>query len=176
MTACADPEYLSSTITEYGDLNRTLEHIRDTITAFFASAGVTLPSRRYVNTGADGSVAYDCEQLTVTASQIYLGVPGEPSFQPTGCMLNMSGDFIIELVRCAPIPKETKRNPDKIDLPSVEKMQQAALSRSVDAQILLEAAYALQSTQGVIASVDFAGAEGAMQAVILRVSCSLSRN
>lgn len=176
MTNCADTEYLSSTVQAYGDLDKTLKHIHETIRALFSSAGVTLPVRQYVTTGGDGTVAYDCEQLTVTVGQIYLGTPGEPSYQPTGCMLNMSGDFIIELVRCSPIPKESKRNPDKINLPTPAEMQQAALMFSIDAQLLLEAAYAVQSTQGVIASVEFAGANGAMQAVILRLSCSLSRD
>jgi hypothetical protein len=170
---CIDTEYLESTIQNYGDLDRKMKEIRSTIVSFFAAAGVTLPVRQYTTTGGDATVAYDCEQLTVTVAQIYLGTPGEPSYQPTGCMLNMSGDFIIELVRCAPIAAPSKRNPDKIAIPTVEEMQAATLIRAIDAQILLEAAHAVPSTQGVVASIEFAGADGAMQAIIMRLACSL---
>lgn len=173
MTSCVDSEILDSTVQNYGDLDRKMKEIRSTIVSLFASAGVTLPVRQYTTTGGDATVPYDCEQLTVTVGQIYLGMPGEPSFQPTGCMLNMSGDFIVELVRCAPIAAPSKRNPDKIVAPTVEEMQAATLIRAIDAQILLEAAYAVPSTQGVVASIEFAGANGAMQAVIMRLSCSI---
>ena len=169
-------DYPEQTLQSYGDADKTSQHILETIQSLFAQAGVTLPQRQYVAAGTEGSVAYDTEQMTVTCTSIYLGLPGEPQFQPTGCMLNMSGDFVVELVRCYPVPKETKRNPDKVVIPSVATMNAAASVAKIDAQILLEAAFNVQSTQGVIAQVNFGAPSGAMQAVTLTMSCSLTRN
>ena len=45
--------------------------------AYFAAAGVALPTRQYVAPGVGVLVAMDDEQVTVNLNRIYSGLPGQ---------------------------------------------------------------------------------------------------
>ena len=56
-----------------------LDGVLDTLVSVFSSYSVPLPSRQYWTVGEQ---AIDCEQLTVTLIQIYLGAPGDQASSP----------------------------------------------------------------------------------------------
>lgn len=167
-------DYPAQTLSDYGWLDATSHRVLDTVVAMFGQAGVSLPERQYVAAGPANSVVHDCEQLTVTTEQIYFGTPGEPAFQPGQCELSMSGDFVVELVRCIPTGQPSGRNPNNVKPPSTKSLIEATKVQAIDAQILLEASYAVNSMQGVVAQVTFGTPQGGFQSVILSMSCSLS--
>ena len=167
-------EISPETLQEYGEVYETLEHILSTIEMSFASANVPLPDRRFTAVGDVGaSVAVDCAQLNVNFVQSYFGNPGQPTPQATGCMMLMSGDFVIQLWRCVPAPKLTQNK--KYIPPDVNKIEASTLVQSVDGQILLQSAWAMTSAQPRKALVSATGSQGAYQAMQLSLNISLSR-
>ena len=164
-------EISQDTLEDFGDVQKTLQHIIDVIEARYASAGVPLPSRAYTAVGDVGSsIALDCEQFTVNFVQAYLGLPGQPDLQPKGCLRVMSGDFVVQVTRCIPTPTTTSRG---VKPPAVEKIEASTVVQAVDAQILLESAYELSSLEGVSATVAASGVSGEYQSMMLNVSVSL---
>lgn len=173
MTVEISPE----TLAEYGYVYSTMEHILSTVEQLYLQAGVDLPARRYVAVGDVGSTVYDCEQVTVNFVQGYLGTPGQPAQQPSGCELAMSGDFVVQVVRCVPEMKTVGSGPRaKFVAPSAASISASSLVQAVDAQLLLEASWSMVSLQGTIATVGAGGASGQYQPIILNLSLSLIRD
>jgi hypothetical protein len=59
-----------------------LLNILNQVVGRYEQAGVPLPKRRYIHYG---TVAADCEQVTVELNQIYPGVPGDDPNQAQKC-------------------------------------------------------------------------------------------
>ena len=160
-------------ITAYGDVHRTLEHILETVVAEFGTAEVDLPPRQYIAVGDVGSsTAWDCEQVTVNFVSSYFGTPGQQETQASNCQMMMSGDFVVQLVRCVPGPTKTRTS---VSPPTAAAIEASTLVQAIDSQILLEAAYAVQSVQGRTALVAPSGVEGGFQGINLNLSVSLFR-
>lgn len=168
-------EIPEETRAEYGDIHGTLRYILESIEDRYAEAGVMLPERRFTTVGNIASAAVkDCEQVTVNFVQGYLGFPGQPDLEPKGCLIMMSGDFVIQVVRCVPTITPTGRGTG-MKVPTVEQIEAATVVQSVDAQLLLETAYSLSSAQGISATVTPSGVEANVQAIELNLSISLHR-
>lgn len=82
-------------------LSTLADSILTAVNTVFAAAGVTLPARQYVHTGA---VAWDCEQVTVSLGRLFTGLPqGEtPGAETTICGEPRALDFSIWIIRCVP--------------------------------------------------------------------------
>lgn len=97
----------------------------------FSAAGVSLPSRKYVS---NGDVAFDCEQLAVQASQVYLGQSGGQVITPItkGAAVVRTVEFSIYLLRCAPVA------PDNQTAPSAADIQANAQKILIDGWVLFQ--------------------------------------
>src|SRR3954471_16962051 len=109
-------------------IGAAMKDIIESINAVFEAEGVTLPSRQYI---LIGEAAHDCEQLTVSFEQLYLGGPGDEVGAPLQCDAARTIVVQVQLVRC--IPKPTRQN-----AVSVEEMIESTEQLTRDAWLLLE--------------------------------------
>lgn len=171
MTVDITPE----TLAEYGEVFETLEHILSVVEQTFAAANVDLPDRRFIAVGdVGGAVAVDCEQVNVNFIKSYTGEPGQPETRASGCMMMLSGDFVVQVWRCVPKP-ETGRGRTEVIPPRVPAVNASTKIQAVDAGILLQSAWSMRSAQGHKATAAPTGQTGGFQAVQLDLSISLSR-
>jgi hypothetical protein len=131
----------------------------------FNTNSVVLPSRVYITVGGQGTVAYDCEQLTISWERTYSGKPGEPIQQVGNCNNMRTGSFIIELVR--PIP--VSQNPDIP--PETFLIQESAEGLMRDAVLLYNAGLiaAEDTLLGGLANVTVGPPSGGFQSIIMTV-------
>ncbi len=135
----------------------------------FNTNSVDLPGRRYTTAGGIGTVAYDCEQLTVSWQETYLGSPGQPQFgiQNPNCNTLHTGVFIVELVRSIPISFNAEIPPEP------ELIQKAADKLMKDATLLQEAGQIAAEDSllsGALISVRAGDPAGAMQSIVMTVT------
>lgn len=71
----------------------------DVVVAAYIDAGVDLPDRQYV---ADGTPAWDCDQVTVYAERTFSGFAGQEVVAPLDCLHIRSAVFWVEIARCVP--------------------------------------------------------------------------
>ena len=127
------------------DAFNTAKILMDSIVDTFAQAGIALPERRYFTVGGQGTVAHDCEQLTISLEQIYSGLPGDQAQNPVKCDSPKTGVFGVELVRC--IPGMQKGRSTAPVAPAPEDISLHAEQQMMDGLLLIEASlYAAQST------------------------------
>lgn len=149
------PEFINT-------LRDFMHEVLDGIVSVYGQAGLPLPDRRYV---AAGSTVHDCEQLTVSLAQMYMGAPGDQAQTAVQCDAMRSAMVTIELVRCIPVTGRTA--------PTVEQIEAAADAQMIDAWMLLEAATAVASSHGfggLLADVTPGEAQGGFQAIILNLT------
>ena len=162
-----DPELAADSTGLYDMATEVL----DRVYGVFASAGVSLPDRRYVHVGA---IAHDCEQVVATFRQAYIGPPGDEAATPQRCDGPRSAALEVHVIRCVPGP--TARG----GAPSVADMNESARTQLVDAWLLLDAASALDTWGmpsmgglGVIATVEAGEPQGKFQAVVLNIAAGV---
>lgn len=147
------PQYIAS-------LKTMMNDVLETVVSVFEQAGVALPTRRYT---AFGPTAHDCEQVTVSFQQLYLGPPGDEASTPQKCDSPRTAVLLIEIVRCVPTMTRTSA-PSQLDL------QTYADSRAIDAWMLMEAGMqASPDWLGVLADVAPGEPSGAYQAVSMNL-------
>lgn len=115
------------------DLTENIVAANNILTAVentFNSEGIELPARRYVTLGGQGTVAYDCAQLTVSWERNYSGLPGMENPTISSCKGIHTGVFIVELVRDIPVSQNASIPPE----PSL--IQEAAEGLMRDAAVL----------------------------------------
>lgn len=139
-----------------------MHHILDVINSVFAEVGVELPVRQYTNVG---QAVYDCEQLTVTLGQLYVGTPAESPNTPQPCDAPITAIFTVELTRNVPIMRGGTHHPKP---PSAEELSAAAHQYTRDGWLLLEAAKALQ-LPGIIADLSYSAEEGGMGVAVMTI-------
>ena len=139
--------------------------VLESVISVFEQFGVGLPERRYVTVG---QTVHDCEQVTVSFQQLYLGPPGDQAQTPQKCTAPRTAFLNVEIVRSLALPGRTGK-------PSADAMQTNAETKLVDAYLLLKAgADAVdQWGIGVIADVTVGEASGDRQAVILNVTLAV---
>lgn len=139
-----------------------MQNLLDKIRAVFEQADVSLPERQYL---AVGRTAHDCEQLTVSFQQMYLGAPGVRVDQPVKCNSPRSVVLTVQLVRCVVMPVGRSTTPD------AAKTTDRTLSRVTDAWLLMDAVtQALDDFLGIFGEVVITDPQAEYQAVVLNVT------
>ena len=147
-----------------------LDGVLDSIVSVFQSHNVPLPTRQYWTVGEQ---AIDCEQLTVTLIQLYLGAPGDQASAPQKCNMPRSAVMTVSLAREIPTVGQNGRPP------SYEKISQAAEISAIDAWVLMESINLLDQWEpgsfgvGVIATVDIPPPEGGFQLVNMQLTVAV---
>lgn len=142
-----------------------LENVLDGVASTFDLANVVLPEKQYI---ATGEVAHDCEQVTVSLIQMYLGAPGSQSEEPQRCNVPRSAVLQIQIARCLPpaAPRSTG--------PSVAAMTEMTKIQARDSWLLMDAALsAVDDYAGVLADVSVTNPAGGFQAVVLNLTVAV---
>lgn len=139
----------------------SMEEVLAVTTNTLLSFGIEIPDRRFISFG---KTVHDCEQLTVSFVQMYLGPPGDQAQGPAPCGGPRTAVFQIQLVRCTPVTNlRTKKVPDQDELTAFTR------SQAKDAWALLESATQYDRYEGVIADVALTEVDGGYQAVVLNL-------
>lgn len=138
-----------------------LTSVLDGVVGVFEQANVSLPEKRYI---AAGPVAHDCEQVTVSFIQMYLGAIGAPADQPQRCDSPRVVVLTAQVVRC--VPTSGTRTTTG---PAAATMNANTLTRMQDAWLLMEAGANAVDTfgLGVLANVTTTDPQGGFQATVL---------
>lgn len=102
------------------------QSILDTLVVAFDDAGVLLPDRQYVHVG---EVAYDCEQLVVTFTDMNKGLAAAPETTVVRWAHPTIAGYEIHLVRCVP-------GIDEDGVPTVSELEAAALQTGIDSWLV----------------------------------------
>ena len=78
------------------NLKEMLDGVLYRVETTFQSYNVSLPSRRYWTMGLP---AIDCEQVTVSLVQMYLGAPGAQVSSPQRCNVPRSATLNVSIAR-----------------------------------------------------------------------------
>lgn len=144
-----------------------MDSIMNAIEEVFATYGIELPALRYLTFATP---AHDCEQVTVTMLQAYLGTPGLQAEDPQPCAGPRSGVFQVEIVRCIDDGAGVNlRQRNATTAPNSEQASEYARSRTRDAWALLEVPQHLPDYNGAIADVGVSEQSGKYQAVVLNL-------
>lgn len=111
------------------------ENLMTTINEVFASNQVSLPERQYYAVGPENTVAYDCEQLTITFKNVADGLSYNDVPRMLSCQNMESGIYFVELVRCIP---STSASGMKISAPSADSISEASKNMMRDAKLFRE--------------------------------------
>lgn len=143
-------------------ISHAMKEILNSINAVFEAEGISLPDRQYITIG---QASHDCEQLTISFEQLYLGSPGDEAGVPLQCDAPRTIQVQVQLVRC--IPKPTRQAP-----PSVDEMIESADRMTRDAWFLLEGGTQSPPAQwlGSLADITITQAEGGYQAIQLNLT------
>ena len=144
-----------------------MDHIMNAVEESFAVDGIELPTLKYLTFAQP---AHDCEQVTVTMIQAYLGTPGEQADTPQPCAGARSAVFQVEVVRCVDDGVlQNLRQRGGSTAPDPEKISEYARSRTRDAWALLNVPNHMQDYNPAIADVAVTEVQGKYQAVILNL-------
>jgi hypothetical protein len=147
-------------------MNGVLQRVVST----FNSYNVPLPTRQYWTVGQQ---AVDCEQLTVTLVQIYLGAPGDQASSPQRCTQPRTAVMTVSVSRAIPVVGQNGRPP------SADKLEEAAAVSAIDAYILMLSLNTLDMWEeggfgvGVIATADIPPPEGGFQTVNMQLTMAI---
>lgn len=109
------------------------------VVAYFAQAGVALPSRQYLAAGTSQTVAWDCEQVTMCLDNLGWGRSRDvtqlsPSFGKAASVgAERHGEWTLTIVRCHPAIEESGQ------LPTVDELEAAAELNWKDMSLLSQA-------------------------------------
>ncbi len=151
------PQEIEDTETLYDRMVDVL----DTVVGTFESYGIAIPSRQYITFGG---TAHDCEQITASTIQMYLGPPGDQAAGPQPCNGPRSAVIQLQLVRC--LPTYNARNSKGVDPVEQEAMTK---KQAIDCWVMLQASTQFEHYQSVIADVSVTDPEGGYQAVVLNL-------
>jgi hypothetical protein len=159
--------------TEALRLVELLQGVLERVESVFVSHGVPLPPRRYWTVGVP---AVDCEQLTVSFVDGYLGAPGDQAALPLRCNVPRSVNMSIEISRPVPVVGQNGSTP------TAQVIQDASRIALVDSWVLLTAINLLDvwdtdlgafGGPGVIATVQISGVEGGYMVTSMRVTMAV---
>lgn len=147
-------------------LDGVLTRVVDT----FNSYNVPLPARRYYTVGQQ---AIDCEQVTVTLIQIYLGPPGDQASTPQRCNQPRTAVMVVSISREIPVVGQNGKPP------TAQKLEEAAKVSAIDAYVLMQSLNELDMWEeggygvGVIATADIPPPEGGFQTVNMQLTMAI---
>lgn len=143
-----------------------MDSIMNSVEESFEVHGIDLPPLRYLTFAQP---AHDCEQVTVTMIQMYLGTPGEQAENPQPCNGATTGVFQVEVVRCVDDGVTQNLRRGGSTAPDSETISEYARLRTRDAWALLKVPQHLADYNQAIADVAVTEAQGKYQAVILNL-------
>lgn len=152
------------------NLKQMLDGVLERVETTFQSYNVSLPARRYWTMGRP---AIDCEQVTVSVIQMYLGAPGAQVSSPQRCNVPRSVTLNISISRETPVVGVNGRPP------SPEKIEQAGTWAAIDAWVLMQSINQLDQWDetgygvGVIATLDTPEPEGGFQTVTMQITMAV---
>jgi hypothetical protein len=152
------------------NLKEMLDGVLARVETTFQSYNVELPARRYWTMGRP---AIDCEQVTVSLIQMYLGAPGAQVSLPQRCNVPRSATLNVSISRETPVVGANGRPP------SAEKIEMAGTWAAIDAWVLMQSINQLDQWDetgygvGVIATLDTPEPEGGFQTVTLQITMAV---
>ena len=152
------------------NLANLMQNVLNAVITTYTSYTMPLPGRRYYTLG---SPAIDCEQVTVSMLQMYIGTPGDEATSPRRCNDPRSVTLLVQVSREVPTVGQNGRPP------SGDSIQDGAEISAYDAWILLDSASQLDSWEasgfglGVIATVEVQAPEGGFQTVTLTLTAAV---
>ena len=147
-----------------------LDGVLSKTVSVFQSYNVPIPARRYWTVG---QTAIDCEQLTVTLIQAYLGPPGDEASQPQRCNVPRTAVVLITVAREIPTVSINGRPP------TAESITDAAQIAAVDAYVLLQSLDLFDQWDetgfglGVIGTVDTPPPQGGFQLTTMQLTMAI---
>lgn len=144
-----------------------MDSIMNAVEEIFAGYGIDLPELKYLTFATP---SHDCEQVTVTMIQGYLGPPGDQAAGPQPCSGPRSGIFQVEIVRCIKdgVSKNLRARGGST-APDASVISEYARERSRDMWALLEVPNKLADYNGSIADVSVTEPQGQYQAAVLNL-------
>jgi hypothetical protein len=152
------------------NLKEMLDGVLYRVEATFQSYNVSLPSRRYWTMGRP---AIDCEQVTVSLVQMYLGAPGAQVSSPQRCNVPRSATLNVSISREIPVVGANGRPP------TADKIEQAGALAAIDAWVMMQSINQLDQWDdtgygvGVIATLDTPEPEGGFQTVTMQITMAV---
>jgi hypothetical protein len=153
------------------NLANLMQYVLDQVIAQYTSYSMPLPGRRYWTLG---SPSVDCEQVTVSMLQMYLGSPGDEATAPRRCNDPRSVTLLVQVAREIPTVGINGR------APAADAIQDGAEISAYDAWILLDSAAELDRWEtnggfglGVIATVETNAPEGGFQVVTMTITLAV---
>lgn len=152
------------------NLANLMQAVLDAVIATYTSYTMPLPGRRYYTLG---SPAIDCEQVTVSMLQMYIGAPGDEATSPRRCNDPRSVTLLVQVSREVPTVGQNGRSP------SGDSIQDGSEISAYDAWILLDSARTLDQWDpanfglGVIATVETSSPEGGFQTVTMTITMAV---
>lgn len=144
-----------------------MDSIMNAVEEVFQIHGIDLPELKYLTFAQP---AHDCEQVTVTMIQGYLGVPGEQADDPQPCNGPRTGVFQVEVVRCVDDGVLTNlRQRGGNTAPDPQAISAYARSRARDIWALLQVAEHLSHYNQAISDVSVTEMSGKYQAAVLNL-------
>jgi hypothetical protein len=158
------PSSYGAVTSDMHDLTKLATNILAKVVEVYERNGIALPDRRYI---ALASPAQDCEQVTVSFQQLYIGPPGDEASAPQKCESPRSAVFEIVITRCIPVVDDRNRPPQPADISAAS----AVLMR--DAWLLLDSVKEMDDYLGVIATVEAGEAQGGLQSVVMTLTLAV---
>lgn len=162
---------ISGVTAESKNLANFLQEVLNRVISVYASYNMPLPTRRYYTMATP---VVDCEQISVSFVQMYLGAPGDEATEPRRGQDPRSATIAIQVARAVPISQQNG-NP-----PSADDIQAAAEVSAHDAWILMESMNNLDTWSnegpfglGVIATVDADPPEGGFQTTRMTLTMAI---
>lgn len=154
------------------DLVKTVRAVRENVLAAMEAFSRPVPRRVYM---LGGPSAWDCEQLTFSVMQAYLGPPGDQAAGPVPCDGPWSVVVTVQLVRtCVPAPSRRSGQPDDAAIDKfASDMDDYTGELLRDAQALLASAQSAGRWSQAIADVSISEAQGKYQAVVLNYTTAV---
>jgi hypothetical protein len=155
------------------NLRDLLSGVLERVESVYTSFGVPLPTRRYYTIGQP---VIDCEQLTVSFLQGYLGPPGDQASGPQRCNMPRTAVMSVDISRPIPVIGQNGGTP------TAELIQGASDIALVDAWVLLQSLNQFDywdedlgslSGPGVIATVEIGAVQGGYVVTTLSLTMAI---
>lgn len=146
------------------------QNLLSTINDVFDSNQVPLPDRQYIAVGPENTVAYDCEQMTVTFKNVADGLAYNDVPRMLSCQAFQSGIFFVELVRCLPSSGASGLN---VTASSAESLSESSKNMMRDAKLFREVVDIVKEDPNIMDkpmySITFGEPSGGFQSVQLSI-------
>ena len=165
MPTAIPPEF-SGTDARVRSVVTFMDEILDAIVSFYEQESIPLPAKKY---WAISTVAADCEQLTVTLLQTYIGLPGGEGSIPAQCDGPRTAVIGLQILRKVPVVGPTGQN-----IPQGSAIQSMSAGPAIDAWALIDVFKQVDIYKsGVALAIDTVQPEGGLHGVIATLAIQI---